>query len=196
MKGLLIAAVTAALVIGVVALLNVTGEPSRPETGAPPGPPALASDSGSPRDRLLHATAPAPGITPIRGVWGVVMERGFAKGVATVVALADGTASMYLSTGASAVGGGAYPPAHAAALKLCAEAADLLGQTAPTHEFPSPSKGRVRFYVLTSDGVRVTEGALFARARDAGRDALAPLLAAGDAVLDGLKEATSQGLIR
>jgi hypothetical protein len=34
------------------------------------------------------------------------------------------------------------------------------------------------------------------RAKDGGRDPLAPLLAAGDAVLDGLKDATSKGLIR
>jgi hypothetical protein len=198
MKGLLIAAATAALVIGAVYLLKENAEPSRPESGAVPGPAPVAPESSSPRDQLLHSTAQQAGVTPIRGVWGVVMERGFAKGVATVVALADGTASMYLSTGASAVGGGAYPPAHAAALKLCEQAADALGETTPTHEFPAPAKGRVRFYVLTLEGVRVAENDLFARPRpgDAGRDALAPLVAAGDAVLDGLKEATSKGLIR
>ena len=199
MKGLVIAAATAALVVGAFYLLkDHEAEPSRPETGAVPGEAPLAPDPGSLRDRLLHSTAQQAGITPIRGVWGVVMERGFAKGVATVVALADGTASMYLSTGASAVGGGAYPPAHAAALKLCEQAADLLAETAPTHEFPSPAKGRERFYVLSVQGVRVAESDLFARPGpgDGGRDALAPLVAAGDAVLDGLKEATSKGLIR
>jgi hypothetical protein len=196
MKGLLIAAATAALFVGAVYLLNENAEPSRPETGAVPGQAPLAPDPGSLRDRLLHSTAQQAGITPIRSVWGVVMERGFAKGVATVVALADGTASMYLSNGGSAVGGGAYPPAHAAALKLCEQAADVLGETTPTHEFPAPAKGRVRFYVLTLEGVRVAEDDLFARPHDGGRDALAPLVAAGDAVLDGLKEATSKGLIR
>ena len=207
MKGFLIAAATAALVLGAVYLLNVNDDPH----GVPPGeasPAAVARDpaaggasgeastEGSLRDRLLHATAQELGIAPVHGVWGVLMERGYPKGVATVIALADGTASMYLSTGASVVGGKAYPPAHAAALKLCGQAADSLAETISAHEFPSPAKGRVRFYVLTTDGVRVAEGDILAHAKDGARDALAPLGAAGDAVLDGLKEATSKGLIR
>jgi hypothetical protein len=196
MKGLLIAAATAALVVGAVYLLKEQSEPPVPETGTVPGEAPPASDPGSPRERLLHSTAREVGVTPVRGVWGVIMERGFAKGVATVVALADGTASMYISTGGAATGGGAYPPAHAAALKLCEQAADLLDETTPTREFPLPSKGRVRFYVLTTDGVRVAEDNLFGHPRDGGQDRLAPLVAAGDAVLDGLKEATSKGLIR
>jgi hypothetical protein len=196
MKGLLIAAATAALVVGAVYLLKEQSEPPARETGTVPGETPVASDPGSPRERLLRSTAREAGVTPVRGVWGVIMERGFAKGVATVVALADGTASMYISTGGAATGGGSYPPAHAAAQKLCEQAADLLGETTTTHEFPQPEKGRVRFYVLAADGVRVAEDNLFARPHDGGEDRLAPLVAAGDAVLEGLKEATSKGLIR
>ncbi len=214
MKGLLVVAVTAALGVGFFYLLNESSEPH----GVPPGEassaagrratrrPALAqgigsiasqaSGEGSLRDRLLHATAQQMGVTPVRGVWGVVMERGYAKGTATIIALRDGTASLSLSTGGSVVGGKAYAPAHAAALKLCEQAADALAETISTHEFPSPAKGRVRFYVLTTNGVRVAEGDILAHATDGGHDALAPLIAAGDAVLDGLREATSKGLIR
>jgi hypothetical protein len=204
MKGLLIAAATAALVVAGVWVLNANNEPH----GVPPGeatapapgeaardPGHEASAEGSLRDRLLHATAAEVGIKPARGVWGVIMERGYTKGVATIVALEDGTASMYISTGGAVVGGKGYPPAHDAAIKLCDRAADALGETIAAHEFPSPAKGRVRFYVLTTEGVRVAEDDIFARA-DAGHGALAPLLAAGDAVIDGLKEATSKGLLR
>jgi hypothetical protein len=156
----------------------------------------LAPEAGSPRDQLLRSTATQNGVTPVRGVWGVLMERGYAKGVATVVALADGTASLWLSNGGSVTGGKGYAPAHDAAQRLCGLAADSLGATASVREFPRPEMGRVRFYVLTADGVRAAEGDLMPRAHDAGADALAPLLAAGDAVLDALKDATNKGLLR
>jgi hypothetical protein len=194
MKGLFIAAGTAAFVVAAVFLVQKVDEPSEPTAVTGEAPLAKPIDGRALRNQLLHATPQQLGITPVRGVWGVLMERGYPKGVATVVALADGTASMYLSTGGSAVGGNAYEPAREAALKLCAQAADLLGDTTPAHDFPPPAQGRVRFYVLSDGGVRTAEDDVLPRA-DAG-DALAPLLAAGDAVLDGLKEATSRGLIQ
>jgi hypothetical protein len=194
MKGVLIVVGVAALVVGAAYVLNESREP---EATAPAETPlAPPSTMGTLRDQLLRSTAQQNGVTPVRGVWGVIMERGYPKGVATVVALNDGTASMYISSGARVTGGKAYPPAHEAARKLCEAAADAMSETVTTKEFPQPAKGRVRFYVLTTDGVRVAEGDLFAHARDGGHDDLAPLVAAGDAVLDALKDATSKGLIR
>jgi hypothetical protein len=194
-KGLLTIAATAAIVVGLVYVLNRSEAPPVSAPGEAPGSVPVAPAAESLRDQLLHSTGQQMGVAPIRGVWGVVMERGYAKGTATVIALADGTASLYLSTGGSVAGGKAYPPAHAAALKLCEAAADSLRETITTQTFPSPAKGRARFYVLTPEGVRVAEGGILAPA-DVGLDALTPLRAAGDAVLDALKEATSKGVIR
>jgi hypothetical protein len=199
-KGWLVMAATAGFLVGAVYLftsLEGAGEPGREaETAGHGGPGTAGHDAGGTvRDRLLRATAADLGVRPLRGVYGVLMERGYAKGVATVVALTDGTASMYLSTGAQATGGKAYAPARLAAIKLCELAADSLGDTSSAHEFPAPAKGRVRFYVLASEGVRTAEGDVFP-ARDAGPSRLAPLMAAGDALLDGLREATSKGVIR
>jgi len=196
MKGLLIAAATAALVVAGVYVLNATDEQRGVAPGETAGQVPEAPDAGSLRDQLLHSTAQQLGITPVRGVWGVLMERGYAKGSATVIALADGTASMYLSTGGAVAGGKAYPPAHAAELRLCERAAESEADTIAARDFPSPAKGRVRFYVLTTAGVRVAEGDILPHPGDGGNEALAPLMAAGDAVLDGLKDATSKGLIR
>jgi hypothetical protein len=194
MKGLLVTLVTAALVVAAVFVLDKRNE--EPPPGEVAGQIPLAPKSGSLRNQLLHSTAQQMGVTPVRGVWGVVMERGYAKGIATIIALRDGTASLSLSTGGSVVEGRAYPPAHAAALKLCEQAADSLSETVTTRDFPSPAKGRVRFYVLTADGVRVAEGDLVPKGAAGARDSLEPLLTAGDAVLDGLKEATSKGVLR
>jgi hypothetical protein len=223
-KGLLLTAATAALVVGALYLLKLGEAPQGVPPGEADGLPHLRGDEGaggkagkggatgaaqeasggsqeaggafSLRDRLLHMSAKEAGVEPVRGVWGVVMERGYAKGVATVIALADGTASLYLSNGGSVVGGKEYPPARLAARKLCEQAADSRDQTLATHEFPRPAQGRVRFYVLAADGVRGADGDLLAHLRDGSHDALAPLMAAGDAVVDALKDATSKGVLR
>ena len=102
-QGLLVVAVTAGLVVGTTYILQQSDGPVRhvPESA----PAALEKDGAQVRQELLGSSAEKMGLTPVRGVWGVLMERGYAKGVATVVALTDGTASLYISTGGSVTGG-------------------------------------------------------------------------------------------
>ena len=217
MKGFLLTAATALLVVGALYLLKVSDQQG-PPAGEAAGPtirgdepaggaggsarrasgagPQGAGEGFPLRERLLHISAKEAGVEPVRGVWGVVMERAYAKGVATVIALADGTSSLHLSNGGAVVGGKEYPPARLAARKLCEQAADSLGATLATQEFPRPTQGRVRFYVLTTDGVRAAEGDLLAHLRDGGHDTLAGLEKAGEALVDALKEATTKGVLR
>jgi hypothetical protein len=216
-KGFVLTAATALLVVGALYLLKVSEQQGVPpsEAAGPtirgdepaggagasarqaPGEGPPGAGEGSPlRDRLLHLTAKEAGVEPVRGVWGVVMERGYTKGIATVIALADGTSSLHLSNGGAVLGGKEYPPARVAARKLCEQAADSLGATLATQEFPRPAQGRVRFYVLTTDGVRAAEGDLMAHLRDGGPGALAGLEKAGDGVVDALKDATTKGVLR
>jgi hypothetical protein len=208
LKGWLVTGATAVFVVGAIyafqAINNApdegtggshAGETPVSDAGARHGP--LDVDGGpSLRDELLHATAAQLGVKPLRGVWGVLMERGYAKGVATVVGLADGTASLYIPGGA-VTGGKSYAPARLAAMRLVDSGAELLTTTIPADGFPAPAKGRVRFYVLTEGGVRTAEGDLGAGgAADGGAAKLAPLVEAGDALVEALKEATSKGAIR
>jgi len=144
------------------------------------------------RSQLLHASWQELGVRPRAGVWGVLMELGFAKGVATVVALADGTASLYLTNGGSVIGGGAHPKARTAAINLCQLAADTAGrETIATTVFPRPGAGRVRFYLLTDAGVR-TADADEAGLRG-GKHELSLLYAAGQDVIKGLRAASGLG---
>jgi hypothetical protein len=141
------------------------------------------------RDELLHASWQQLGVRPRAGVWGLLMELGFAKGVASVVALADGTASLYLSNGGSVIGAGAHPKAHAAAISACQVAAGLVSQvTTGATTYPRPGSGRVRFYVLTDAGVRTAE-ADEAGLRD-GKYKLSALYTAGQDVITGLRAAS------
>jgi hypothetical protein len=199
MKGILIVAVGAAAGMAAVYFSRPSG--ALPEGYHAPGGGELAADPGldaasSLRDQLLHASPQALGIAPVRGVWGVLMERGYAKGVATVVALVDGTASLYISTGGSAVGGRAHERARLAAVKLCAAAADHLAETTVAREYPPPTAAHVRFYVLTDAGVRSVETDWPAARGDGGPQALASLLEQGQAVIDALREATERGIVR
>src|SRR6476646_7953319 len=59
-------------------------------------------------------------------VWGVLLEIGMANGTATVVALADGTSSLYTSTGFGIIGGGFHERSAEAARRCVREAEEAV----------------------------------------------------------------------
>jgi hypothetical protein len=82
------------------------------------------------------------------------MDWNVGNGWTTVVALADGNASIYLSSGGGSVGGG---PSHesisAAARRTIAIAAEFQPQMQIAKTFPLPQNEEVTFYLLTDSGV-------------------------------------------
>jgi hypothetical protein len=133
-----------------------------PATQATPPANAQSSPKENPmkalRDKLLTSSAK----DVLRGedakakVWGVLMEVAFPDGVATLVSLRDGTASLYTSTGGGILGG---LSAVNEAKRFVAEAEKHLASMKPTKSFPYPEAGRMKFYVLTRSGVYTAEGA-------------------------------------
>ncbi len=109
------------------------------------------------RRRLLTGTADELGMPGDADPWGVLMERGFDRGAATLVALATGDASIYLTGGGGVIGGGGHENIRAAARQAVREAASRLDQMSVTTVFPYPGPGRVRFHVLTRHGVVTAE---------------------------------------
>jgi hypothetical protein len=99
------------------------------------------------RDNPLGADA-------VGGVRGVLMELGGPTAFATLVALGDGTASIYISTGGGIIGAGSRPAINAAARVVVASAVDALPALTPTSTYPPPSPGEATLYVLTNQGVR------------------------------------------
>jgi hypothetical protein len=74
-------------------------------------------------------------------------------------------------------------------MRLCQVAAGPAGEAAPApSDFPRPGAGEVRFYLLTTAGVR-TAAADEATLR-AGKHALSALYAAGQDVISALRSAT------
>lgn len=162
------------------------------------------------RSRLLHGKANTYGIDPKLPVWGVLMEEYVGGGAYTLIALANGSSSIYFSNGGGVVGGERVPAINAAARAMTERGAkDLVGgcavddsrlcahigsQFVPTDKFPlMQGRGRVQFFLLTPRGVHTaaTERGALAETRGP----LAPLFFAGHAVMTGLREASeAQGL--
>ena len=123
-------------------------------------------------------------------VWAVVMETGSSQGVATLIAIADGTTSFYFSTGGGVIGAGQHPSVRKASEQLIALVDSQVNSLQITEEHPVPETGRVRFYARTFDDLRTLEGA----EKDFGerRLPLSVFFYAGHAVITAIREASPQ----
>ena len=143
------------------------------------------------RDLRLTALQVTPeelGIDPEQfpgNIWGVLMETGFDDGAFTLVALADGTASLYFSTGGGIIGAGQHETVREALRDFILLANEFESAGEPVHEFPMPDDGWVNFYFRTFAGV------LHYSAEEVelgeGRDPLSPLFHAGHRVLTEIR---------
>jgi hypothetical protein len=73
------------------------------------------------------------------------MDWGVTKGTATVVALSDGTASVYLSSGGGFIGGIGQEPIRKAGQNAVAVAQELKTLMTATAAYPEPERGQVTF---------------------------------------------------
>jgi hypothetical protein len=107
------------------------------------------------RNSAFHTSRAQLGIPPTAAPtqpWGVIMDWGLAKGTATVVALSDGNASVYLSSGGGFIGGASHESIRQAAQKMVAIAAEYQPQTHTTKTYALPREAQVIFYFLTDVG--------------------------------------------
>jgi hypothetical protein len=112
------------------------------------------------RSRILSLNPAEMDLTPSNTglhVWGVLMETGYTVGTATLVALADGTTSLYYSTGGGLLGSGEYIPVAEASKALVTQAENHLQQASYKDKFPLPEVGQVRFIFLTYSGAFTAE---------------------------------------
>jgi len=120
------------------------------------------------------------------GVRLLLMDWIVANGTATVLASADGTASVYLSSGGGFIGGGQrYPQIGEAARRAVGLANEALPLAAKTATFDLPKGGDVYFYLKTSEAVYLAI-AREAKLRD-GSDPLARLGGMMQAIVTGYR---------
>ena len=113
------------------------------------------------------------------------METGYPQATATLLALGDGTTSLYLSSGGGVIGGHAHRSVREANAALLETANDYYQHLKPSESFPLPATGHTLFYVLSDSGVLYGGG----REDDLGhgRHLLSPLFHAGHRVITQLR---------
>lgn len=132
---------------------------------------------------LVSASPESPDVS------GVVVDVPRSGGFATIVALADGTTSMYTSTGGGTIGAGTHAHVAAATAKLLAQVQLNLGFFSAPDDRGLPAASAVRLHVLTPAGNRhadVPEDAFWGRQDHA----LIPVIAGVQDVISALRAAS------
>jgi hypothetical protein len=128
---------------------------------------------------------------PWSGAAVAVMELAVDRAIASIVAVADGSVSMYVSSGGGVIGAGEHAAVRAEAQRFRTVVADSRGMLVRTAEFPLPRAGEVRFHARIGED-RFTGAAPEALLRT-GRHVLAPLYAAGQDLLTEIRLASEPG---
>ena len=126
--------------------------------------PALSkdpADAGRALRQMVLSTSPAEfGANPTNEfprVYGVLMDWPIGDIVATVFSSSTGAASLYTTSTFGVIGGEGHAAVRAAAIAFVRAADRLYDSATPTTTYPYPGSDRVRFYLLTFEGVRVVE---------------------------------------
>lgn len=100
-----------------------------------------------------RASLELPEPSSVTEPWGVLMETGYEQATITVLALADGNASIYFSTGGGFIGGQRHESIRRAAVAMVREASRHVQVMKEVKSFPLPENGNTVFYLLTDSGV-------------------------------------------
>jgi hypothetical protein len=114
------------------------------------------------RQQILRLDPVEVGLKPtddLPAVWGLMMETGHQRGTSTLVALADGTTSLYLSSGGGIIGGGQHDQVVVATMRLLALAEVLLPELPVDRSEELPRTDRVVLRALTYAGPHAVEAA-------------------------------------
>ncbi len=123
-------------------------------------------------------------------VWGMVMETGFADGYFTLITLADGSTSLYFSSGGGMIGAGEYAAVRRAVGHYLTGAQYFFERAEPVDEYPRPAPGKVTFYFLAFDGVFAYTAS--ERRLGVGDDELSNLFYAAHGVIDEIRKIDNQ----
>ena len=112
------------------------------------------------RGQVLRLSPAEAGLGPtpeLPRVWGLVMDTTFERGGYSFVALADGTTSLYTTTGGGTIGGGEHARVAAATRAALRVVETHLDQLPPSTGDALPPVGSVVLRALTYDGQRAVQ---------------------------------------
>ena len=92
-------------------------------------------------------------------ILALLMETGYPDAVATLVAVVDGTSSLYFSTGGGLLGGGEHGAVAQASRRLLETAREFLPQLLSVPDAPLPAQGQSQFVAVTPEGLRAAVAA-------------------------------------
>ena len=171
-------------------LFGVGCKPSAP----PPNTPARSADAMRElRIKMLTTPPSEVGIQPTetyRRVYGVLMDWHLDDQTVTVVSMCDGQASLYTTSTFGIIGGIGHESVRSAATDFVRSAQTHYGDAVLTTQYPYPSPGQTRFYLVCFDGVRVIDTKTDAVADGTG--GLSDLFAAGQRVITELRAVTER----
>ncbi|WP_426594568.1 hypothetical protein ACPPVS_03350 [Cellulomonas sp. McL0617] len=143
------------------------------------------------RAQALSLDPAAIGLSPGSGgpMWGIAMDTAMSgSDWFTLVALVDGTVSLYTSSGSGIIGGGAHASVRAASDALLVLVGERLDFFAPTTSDDLPQDGQVVIRVLTFGGQRSISAP--ERELGGGRHAASSIFYAAHAVIAQLRVVT------
>ena len=183
------------IAIVVAALIFVScGSASPPSQAPTSGAAERAAASQTLRQKALAVSRETLGIpapTATAPVWGVIMDWSMPPGFVTLLALGDGTTSIYFSTGGGFIGAGQHEEVRKANAAFLAAASDSVSEMSATASFPEPADGQVVFYLKTDKGV-LTAAATQAELNGGNRP-LSRLFAAAQDVITQVRLVTQNG---
>jgi hypothetical protein len=112
------------------------------------------------RQQILQIGPADAGISPtpdLPRVWGLVMDTTYEHGGYTLVMLADGTTSLYTTTGGGTIGGGEHAPVAAASRAALRVVEAHLDQLPAASDITLPPSGHVILSALTYHGRRAIQ---------------------------------------
>ena len=87
-------------------------------------------------------------------ILALLMETGYPEAVATLVAVADGTSSLYFSNGGGLIGAGEHEAVAEANRRWLETARSFLPQLPTIADPPVPAQGMTQFVAVTPEGLR------------------------------------------
>jgi hypothetical protein len=139
------------------------------------------------REMVFNTSPQDIGITKekyVSDVWGLIVETGFTEGSVSLVALADGTSSLYFSNG------GAHQNVQKESAKLIEAANHFYKEASRIQSHPLPKAHKVIFYFLTFDGLLAYEAE--EDSLDNNKDKFSPLFYATHNVIGELRKIESK----